>query len=88
MDQLVDVVVLGPVQHVGLVHHGHVLAGIRLEPFNTCKRVTRRSSVKASHSLSASLEADNEELNNRYAKPIGRHLPSMKIERMVWAEKV
>ncbi len=29
-----------------------------------------------------------EELNNRYAKPIGRNLPSMKIERMVWAEKV
>jgi len=29
-----------------------------------------------------------EELNNRYAKTIGRYLPSMKIERMVWAEKV
>ncbi len=29
-----------------------------------------------------------EELNNRYAKPIGRNLPSMKIERMVWAEKL
>lgn len=28
-----------------------------------------------------------EELNNRYAKSIGRNLPSMKIERMVWAEK-
>jgi methyltransferase (TIGR00027 family) len=28
-----------------------------------------------------------EELNNRYAKSIGRHLPSMKIERMVYAEK-
>lgn len=29
-----------------------------------------------------------EELNNRYAKPLGRILPSMKIERMVWAEKL
>ncbi|MCP4427390.1 MAG: SAM-dependent methyltransferase [Chloroflexi bacterium] len=29
-----------------------------------------------------------EDLNNRYAKSIGRHLPSMKIERMVYAEKV
>ena len=29
-----------------------------------------------------------EELNNRYAKSIGRNLPSMKIERMVWAEKL
>ena len=29
-----------------------------------------------------------EELNNRYAKSIGRDLPSMKIERMVWAEKL
>jgi methyltransferase (TIGR00027 family) len=29
-----------------------------------------------------------EELNNRYAKSIGRYLPSMKIERMVWVEKV
>jgi len=29
-----------------------------------------------------------EELNNRYAKPIGRNLPSMKIERMVYAEKI
>ena len=28
-----------------------------------------------------------EELNNRYAKSIGRNLPSMKIERMVYAEK-
>jgi methyltransferase (TIGR00027 family) len=28
-----------------------------------------------------------EELNNQYAKSIGRYLPSMKIERMVWAEK-
>lgn len=29
-----------------------------------------------------------EELNNRYAKPLGRNLPSMKIERMVWAKKI
>ena len=29
-----------------------------------------------------------EELNHRYAKSIGRNLPSMKIERMVWAEKL
>ena len=29
-----------------------------------------------------------EELNNLYAKPIGRHLPSMKIERMAYAEKI
>lgn len=29
-----------------------------------------------------------EELNNRYAKPLGRNLPSMKIERMVYAEKL
>ena len=29
-----------------------------------------------------------EELNNRYAKSIGRNLPSMKVERMVWAEKL
>ncbi len=29
-----------------------------------------------------------EELNNRYAKSIGRNLPSMKIERMVYAEKL
>ena len=29
-----------------------------------------------------------EELNNRYAKPIGRNLPSMAIERMVYAEKM
>jgi methyltransferase (TIGR00027 family) len=29
-----------------------------------------------------------EELNNRYAKSIGRCLPSMKIERMAWVEKV
>ncbi|MBX3051624.1 MAG: SAM-dependent methyltransferase [Caldilineaceae bacterium] len=29
-----------------------------------------------------------EELNNRYAKSIGRNLPSMKIEQMVWAEKL
>ena len=29
-----------------------------------------------------------EELNERYAKPTGRNLPFMKIERMVWAEKV
>ncbi|MCP4356791.1 MAG: class I SAM-dependent methyltransferase [Chloroflexi bacterium] len=29
-----------------------------------------------------------EELNNRYAKSIGRNLPSMKIERMVYAEKI
>ena len=28
-----------------------------------------------------------EELNHRYAKAIGRNLPSMKIERMVYAEK-
>ncbi|MAT99079.1 MAG: SAM-dependent methyltransferase [Anaerolineaceae bacterium] len=28
-----------------------------------------------------------EELNNRYAKPLGRDLPYMKIERMVYAEK-
>ena len=29
-----------------------------------------------------------EELNNRYAKPIGRNLPSMKIERIICAEKI
>ncbi|MCP5099839.1 MAG: class I SAM-dependent methyltransferase [Chloroflexi bacterium] len=29
-----------------------------------------------------------EELNHRYAKSIGRNLPSMKIERMVYAEKI
>ncbi len=29
-----------------------------------------------------------EALNNRYAKSIGRNLPFMKIERMVWAEKL
>ena len=29
-----------------------------------------------------------EELNKRYAKSVGRNLPSMKIERMVWAEKL
>ncbi|MDJ0752730.1 MAG: SAM-dependent methyltransferase [Ardenticatenaceae bacterium] len=29
-----------------------------------------------------------EELNNRYAKPTGRNLPSMVIERMVYAEKI
>lgn len=28
-----------------------------------------------------------EELNNQYARSIGRYLPSMKIERIVWAEK-
>ena len=29
-----------------------------------------------------------EELNNRYAKSVGHNLPSMKIERMVYAEKI
>ncbi|UCC51251.1 MAG: class I SAM-dependent methyltransferase [Anaerolineaceae bacterium] len=29
-----------------------------------------------------------EELNNRYAKPSGRDLPSMVIERMVYAERI
>ena len=29
-----------------------------------------------------------EALNHRYAKSIGRDLPSMKVERMVWAEKL
>ncbi len=29
-----------------------------------------------------------EELNNRYAKSVGRNLPSMKIECMVYAEKI
>jgi len=29
-----------------------------------------------------------EELNNRYTRPLGRNLPAMKIERMVYAEKV